>query len=121
MIEQGELFEGPKPSRKETDVDLLLLLRLLEEHGGWMTRKTLVAKGMTARAVRAAGEASGGRLIFGQKGVKAASCATAGELHACANALLSQARKNTARAITLQAMAYAKQGKEGSSEEGRTA
>jgi len=97
---QLDLFEQRRQQREE---DVAILTSHLLMAGRWQTREQLVrALDWTERRVRAAGEASGGVVIFGQNGLKHMRHATSEEVRACCNVLFSQARANSERAVSIQ-------------------
>ena len=76
------------------------LVEILESLYGWITAKKLVslASWLDERALRAMANASGGRIITGQKGYKAARWATPNEIAHSANWLEHQAKAMLRRA-----------------------
>ena len=88
---QLDLFEKRK---HQLDEDVAVLTSHLYMAARWQTREQLCrALDWTDRRVRAAREASGGVVIFGQNGLKHMRHATPEEAMACKNTLLSQATK----------------------------
>lgn len=68
----------------------------------WQTRHQLAtALGWEERRIRAAGEYSRGKVIFGQNGMRHIATATLEEIMACENTLFSQARRNSERACEI--------------------
>ena len=97
---QLDLFEQ---RRQQRDEDVAILTSHLLIAGRWQTREQLVrALDWTERRVRAAAEAAGGVVIFGQQGLKHMRHSTADEVRACCSVLFSQARANSERAVATQ-------------------
>lgn len=78
----------------QLDEDVAVLTSHLYIAARWQTREQICrGLGWTDRRVRAAREASGGVVIFGQHGLKHMRHATPEEAMACKNTLISQATK----------------------------
>ncbi len=83
------------------------LVEILESRHGWITAKKL-ACWLNERTLRAMANASGGRIITGQKGYKAARWATPSEIAHSANWLEHQAKAMLERADIIRSTHLAK-------------
>ncbi len=96
-----ELFGRRKPKDVEAEVERLC--EYLYNAGCWRTRSDICAAlFMDERAMRECGEASDGRIIFGQRGMKHIRRATPEEVRECINNLYSRAAKQMERAKAIE-------------------
>lgn len=97
---QLDLFER---RRMQSEEDVALLSAHLYAANRWQTREQLCrVLQWTERRLRAAGEASGGTVIFGQRGMRHIRNAAVEDVQACCRTLFSQARRNSERAVEIQ-------------------
>ena len=80
------------------------MLSVLIADGGWLTRAQLVERmwQTETREISLGREFSGGRIIYGQRGLKASQCATRDELQGCANQVRAQVRAEQAYCIAVE-------------------
>jgi hypothetical protein len=102
MTMQLELFRPKKGAPKITPERVEVFVERLERAGTWVSARALEEPDCNDRAIRAMANASGGRIISGQRGYKAASCADCDEIAHAANWLEHQAREMTQRAAEIR-------------------
>ena len=101
-MEKYKKFNVYENSRKLIACDQVTrLVRLLESRCGWVTAKRL-AVFANDRRLRTLANASGGKIITGQKGYKAARHATPEEIAHSANWLEHQGKEMLRRARTIR-------------------
>ena len=102
MTMQLELFRPKKGAPKITPERVEAFVERLARAESWVSARALEQEDCNDRTIRALANASGGRIISGQRGYKAAACATCDEIAHAANWLEHQAREMTQRAAEIR-------------------
>lgn len=92
MMIQQELYMYKPEAHTKPDILAANMLEILRHRRCWMTRKDFKNYGFTDRQCRLAREHAKGKIIYGQRGFKASSCALKDEIMECYNTLMSQAK-----------------------------